>query len=94
MHVKWVEFLQKFTFVIRHVSGKSNKVVDKLSRVNLFFHGFQVNVLRFHDLKEMYKDDVYFKDAYATCENPMRRDKIPWLEYMIHETLFFKGNRL
>ena len=34
-HTKWVEFLQNFTFVIKHTSGKSNKVVDDLSRVSL-----------------------------------------------------------
>jgi hypothetical protein len=27
-HAKWVEFMQKFTFVINHISGNANKVVD------------------------------------------------------------------
>ena len=31
-HAKWVEFLQSFTFVLNHISGKENKVVDALSR--------------------------------------------------------------
>ena len=31
-HVKWVEFLQRFNFVLKHISGHSNKVVDALSR--------------------------------------------------------------
>jgi ribonuclease HI len=30
-HAKWVEFLQSFTFVIKHTSGKLNKVVDALA---------------------------------------------------------------
>ena len=34
IHAKWVEFLQNFTFVIKHTSGKTNKVVDELSRIN------------------------------------------------------------
>ena len=29
--MKWVEYLQNFTFVIKHKSGVNNKVVDALS---------------------------------------------------------------
>jgi hypothetical protein len=31
-HVKWVEFMQTFTFLIKHIYGTANKVVDALSR--------------------------------------------------------------
>jgi hypothetical protein len=31
-HAKWVEFMQNFTFVIKHIVGNTNKVVDALSR--------------------------------------------------------------
>ena len=31
-HAKWVEFMQNFTFVIKHISGTANKVVDALSK--------------------------------------------------------------
>jgi hypothetical protein len=31
-HTKWIEFMQKFTFVIKHISGNAKKVVDALSR--------------------------------------------------------------
>jgi len=34
-HAKCVEFLQIVTFIIKHKSGKSNKVADALSRVSL-----------------------------------------------------------
>jgi len=34
-HVKLVEFLQNFTFILKHISGKENKVVDALSRRSL-----------------------------------------------------------
>ena len=31
-HLKWVEFMQSYTFVLKHRSGMSNRVVDALSR--------------------------------------------------------------
>ena len=46
-HVKWVEFLQNFTFVIKHTSGKSNKVVNALSRINMVVQEVKVSTLGF-----------------------------------------------
>ena len=31
-HVKWVELLQSFAFMLKHISGYSNRVFDALSR--------------------------------------------------------------
>eukprot|EP00253_Pinus_taeda_P018981 PITA_18981 len=31
-HAKWVEYLQSFNFVLKHISGQANKVADALSR--------------------------------------------------------------
>jgi hypothetical protein len=31
-HAKWVEYMQNFTFVIKHISGTANKVANALSR--------------------------------------------------------------
>jgi hypothetical protein len=31
-HAKWVEYMQNFTFVIKHILGATNKVADTLSR--------------------------------------------------------------
>jgi hypothetical protein len=93
-HAKWVEFLQNFTFVIKHTSGKENKVVDALSRINLILQEFQVNTLGFDGLKEMYKEDANFRDAYAACENPVASNRSQWLSYMIQEGLLFKDSKL
>ena len=46
-HAKWVEFLHKFTFVIKHTSGKYNKVDDALSRVSLILQEIKVSSLGF-----------------------------------------------
>jgi hypothetical protein len=91
-HVKWVEYMQNLTFVIKHISGTTNKVVDSLSRKCLLLQEFRVKTLGFDDLKEMYQADPDFKEAYEEAENPILRDRSQWEEYMIHEGLLFKGN--
>jgi hypothetical protein len=93
IHVKWVEYLQNFTFVIKHISGTANKVVDALSRKCFLLQEFKVKTLVFDNLKEMYADDPDFKEAYATTENQILRDGSQWTEYMIQERLLFKGNQ-
>jgi hypothetical protein len=93
-HAKWVEFMQNFTFVTKHISGTSNKVVDALSRKCLFMQDFRVKTLGFDNLKEMYRDDPDFKEAYEASENSILRDITQWIEYMIQDGLLFRGNQL
>jgi hypothetical protein len=73
-HVKWVEYMQNFTFVIKHISGTANKVVDALSRKCFLLQEFKVKTLGFDDLREMYANDPNFKEAYEAVENPVLRD--------------------
>jgi hypothetical protein len=93
-HAKWVEFMQNFTFVIKHISGTSNKVVDALSTKCLLMQEFRVKTLGFDNLKEMYRDEPDFKEAYEAYENPILRDRSQWTEYMIQDVLLFRGNQL
>jgi hypothetical protein len=93
-HVKWVEYMQNFTFVIKHISGTANKVVDALSRKSLLMQEFKVRTLGFDDLKDMYVDDSNFKEAYEAAENLVLRDRSQWIEYVIQDGLLFKGNQL
>jgi hypothetical protein len=75
--------MKNFTFVIKNISGTANKVVDALSRKCLILQEFHVKTLGFDSLKEMYKDDSDFKDAYEACENLVLRDRSQWIEYLI-----------
>jgi hypothetical protein len=74
-HVKWVEYMYNFTFVIKHISGTANKVADALSRKCLLMQEFKVRTLGFDDLRGMYVDDQDFKEAYGVAENPVLRDR-------------------
>jgi hypothetical protein len=93
-HAKWVEYMQNFTFVIKHISGTSNKVVDALRRKCLLMQEFKVRMLGFDDLKDMYARDADFGEAYEAAENPVLRDRSPCIDYMIQEGLLFRGNQL
>jgi hypothetical protein len=55
--------MHNFTFVIKHIDGNSNKVVDALSRRCLILQEFHVKTLGFEHLKDMYCDDPDFKEA-------------------------------
>jgi hypothetical protein len=74
-HVKWVEYMQNFTFVIKHISGTANKVADALSRKCLLLQEFRVKTLGFDDLRDMYADDQDFKEVDEAAENPFLRDR-------------------
>lgn len=43
-HASWIAYLQQFTFVIRHQSGKTNKVADALSQRHTLLATFHTNV--------------------------------------------------
>jgi hypothetical protein len=89
-HEKWVEYMQNFTFVIKHISGTVNKVVDALSRKCLILQEFRVKTLGFDIFKDMYRDEPDFKDAYEACENLFLRDISQWIEYMVQDGLLLK----
>jgi hypothetical protein len=52
-----------------------------------------VKTLGFEQLKDMYCDDVDFREAYEIFENLVLIDRSQWGEYMIQEVLLFKGNQ-
>eukprot|EP00253_Pinus_taeda_P011532 PITA_11532 len=93
-HAKWVEYLQSFNFVLKHISEQANKVADTLSRKALLLQESTVQVLGFEHLRDLYKTDTDFREAYEACQNPLIRGNSPWLDYNIQEKLLFKGGQL
>jgi hypothetical protein len=86
--------MQNFTFFTKHIVGTANKVADALNRRSLIVHEFQVETLGFEHLKEMYREDADFKEAYEVCKNPLLGDISLWTKYLIQNGLLFNEIQL
>eukprot|EP00253_Pinus_taeda_P027927 PITA_27927 len=93
-HAKRVDYLQSFTFVLKHISGQANKVADALSIRYFLLQESTIQVLGFEHLKNLYKTDMDFKEAYEAYQNPLFRNDSPLLDYNLQEKLLFKGGKL
>ena len=47
IHVKWVEFMKIFTFVLKHISEQTKKVAHALSRIYSVLHDWHVHIFWF-----------------------------------------------
>ena len=89
MHARWVSFIQRFTFNLKHKSGQLNKLADALSRKVSLLITMRVEVIGFECLKELYADDEDFKTIWSKHQQGLS------LEGMhVHEGYLFRGNQL
>lgn len=87
-HASWIAYLQQFTFVIRHQSGKSNKVADALSRRHALLATFHTNVPGLSSISELYESDPYFGRIWTEVQSRTRTD------FVLHEGFLFRTNKL
>ena len=69
MHARWIDFLQKFTFVIKHDPSQQNKVVDALSRRASLLATISTKVVGFDYLKDTCAVDEDFGGIWAQGNN-------------------------
>ena len=79
---------------MKHRSGKSNRVVDALSRRHLLLTEMQIEVVGFKEFTNLYLEDPDFARAWKACTIPITSDRTMWLDFIIHDGMLFKGNQL
>jgi hypothetical protein len=90
-HARWVEFLQQYTFVLKHKAGTENQVADALSRKSLLLTTLAVEVMAFQELKTQYKLDPDFGSIYnVLCMQPHK----PYDHFSLMDGYLFKGTKL
>lgn len=92
--MKWVEYLQAYTFNIKHKKVVLNKADDALSRRDLTVQEIQFQSMGIHRLKDLYADDEDFSDIYKVCVEYKNHFHSEYVEYSLQSNLFFKGNQL
>jgi len=89
MHARWVAFMQKFTFVLKHKSGKQNKVADALSRRSALLVTLESEITSLEHLRALYAEDEDFKEDWEKCMTMQ-----PNADYHVQEGYLFRGNQL
>ena len=89
--MKWVEYLQSFTFVIKRKSGVINKVANALSRRCSLLTKMKVEVLGFDEMKELYDTSPDFFEAWRECRAPsLTGQPSKYDGYFTQEGMLFK----
>lgn len=89
MHARWVTFIQRFTFTLKHKPGQLNKVADTLSRKVSLLITIRAKVIGFECLKELYAEDEDFRNTWSKCQQGLSHEGMH-----IHEGYLFRGNQL
>ncbi|PKU81321.1 RNA-directed DNA polymerase [Dendrobium catenatum] len=89
MHARWILFLQRFLFVLKHKSGKQNVVADALSRRTLLLTQLQTEITVLECLKELYPTDTDFKSIWEGCQSDAAHG-----EFTLRHGFLFRRNQL
>lgn len=87
-HVGWVTYLERFSFVLNHKAGSSNKVADALSRKYSLLTTLSVEIIGFDLLPEYYAADPFFMKVLNELGDGKSQD------YLLMNGYLFKGNQL
>ena len=79
IHARWISFIQRFTFIIKHNFGKSNRMVNALSRKTTCLLSLLAEVFGFEDLKDLYAEHEEFSTLWMAMQRRAFIFRIPFL---------------
>ena len=88
--MKWVEYLQAYTFTIKHKKGVQNKVVGSLSRRLLIVQEIQFESIGINIFKALYAKDEDFSHIYKVCKEFKNIFHGYFLDYTMQNDLFLR----
>lgn len=84
-HVKWVEFIETFPYVIKYKQGNENTVANAISRTLL--SNLDTKTLGFEYTKDFYFGDFDFGNILNACE------KMAFCNFLSIMVFLFQKNR-
>ena len=90
MHARWVAYIQRFHFTLKHKSSVTNKVVNALSRWATLLTTLRTEVIRFDYLKELYENDENCGNIWGKCQQTHTTVN----SIYVQDGFLFRGNKL
>ena len=90
-HGHWIEFLQDYTFTLRHKAGVENKVADALSRQVFILTKMSTAVNGFERLKTEYESCPDFHEIYVELKDGTTREVDG---FVLYDRYLFLGRKL
>ncbi|GJT07733.1 putative reverse transcriptase domain-containing protein [Tanacetum coccineum] len=87
-HGRWLAFLKKFTFVVKHKTTVSNRAANALSRRSGLLVTMRVDVPGLNVIRDMVAMDPYF----SVVLQGVQAGEKPY--FFLHNGFLFKGNQL
>jgi hypothetical protein len=83
-HAKWVEFIESFTYVIKHKKGKENAITDNLSRRYALLTQLDYKIFGLETIKDQYVHGADFKDVLLHY-----KDGKTWNKFIFNDGFVF-----
>jgi hypothetical protein len=90
MLARWAAYLERFNYIIVHMSGATNRVADALSRHACLLTSFEAELPGMDQVKDLYENDDDFGQILLKHPPGKALDR----EYVVQDGYLFKNNRL